>query len=310
MKISNEAKIGVIGLITVVVLIWGINYLKGKNILSSSIALYAYFSDANGLEPSADIFLSGFKIGLVEEIEYLANSSYPIKVKMSVEENFQIPTNSVAELFSEDLLGTKAIRIILSESSDYMKHNDTIRSRFVPDMIASLEKKLTPLLANLSTLSITLDSVGNNLNSIVGHNEIKSIIENLNNAGEELSLSLSEGGDLNKSFRNLESISSNLQDKNESIANSIENIESITESVSTLTKDSLFSNLSSLAENLNEISNQVKNGSGTLGQLIYNDSLYIYLESLSRDLDFLVLDLKENPGDYVQVSVFGKSKKK
>ena len=87
-------------------------------------------------------------------------------------------------------------------------------------------------------------------------------------------------------------------------------MESITESVSSLAQDSLFSNLSSLAENLNEISKQVKNGSGTLGQLIYNDSLYTNLESLSRDLDLLVLDLKENPGDYVQVSVFGKSKKK
>ena len=310
MKISNEAKIGVIGLITVLVLIWGINYLKGKNILSSSITLYAFFSDASGLKPSADIFLNGFKIGLVEDVYYQANSHYPIKVKMSVEEDYKIPMNSVAELFSEDLLGTKALRIILSESADYLGHNDTIRSDFVPDMIASLEKKLTPLLENLSILSVTLDSVGNNLNTIVGNDDFKTIIENINNAVEELSRSLSSGGDLNNSFRNLESISSNLQDKNESLANSIENMESITESVSSLAQDSLFSNLSSLAENLNEISKQVKNGSGTLGQLIYNDSLYTNLESLSRDLDLLVLDLKENPGDYVQVSVFGKSKKK
>ena len=55
---------------------------------------------------------------------------------------------------------------------------------------------------------------------------------------------------------------------------------------------------------------KINQGKGTLGLLVNNDTLYQNLASLSRELDLLIKDLRENPKKYINVSVFGKSEKK
>ena len=90
MKLSSEAKIGVIGIVTIVVLIWGINYLKGRNILSSSYALHAFLDDAGGLESSASVLMNGVKIGFVKELILRPGDPNPISIILNIEKEFPL----------------------------------------------------------------------------------------------------------------------------------------------------------------------------------------------------------------------------
>jgi len=310
MKFRSEAKIGLIGIITLAVLIWGINYLKGKNILNRDITLFALYAEASGLEEDADIFYKGYKIGVVKEVRLNPQETYPIQVSISIEKNFKIPAGSVAELYSADLLGNKAIRVIPSTSGTTMENNDTINSRIVPDMLSDLQAQIEPMLGNLSELSKKLDSISNYMIDFLQTGKVDEIISRIRETTDIISASFQEGGLVNETLGNVESITSNLEDKNEAISESIENIKTLTDSLARLAGDSVLINLAEAAESLTAILNAVNDGQGTLGNLVYNDSLYINLEWLARDLDHLVRDLKENPEDYVSISVFGGSKKK
>ena len=111
MKISIEAKVALIGIVTLLVLIWGINYLKGRNILRSSYTLYAFYQDSGGLESSAPVLMNGIKIGYVEAISLEPEALLPVEITLHIEKTYPLRTGSAAVLHSADLLGSKAIRI-------------------------------------------------------------------------------------------------------------------------------------------------------------------------------------------------------
>ena len=48
-KISREVKIGFVAIITIAVLIWGWNFLKGINIFKPTTTYYAVYNDIQGL---------------------------------------------------------------------------------------------------------------------------------------------------------------------------------------------------------------------------------------------------------------------
>ena len=58
--------------------------------------------------------------------------------------------------------------------------------------------------------------------------------------------------------------------------------------------------------------NKINNGEGTVGKLLNDQELYEHLVLASADLDFLLLDLKQNPGRYLNLSLFnfGSKRKK
>ncbi|HDR68215.1 MAG TPA: MCE family protein, partial [Bacteroidaceae bacterium] len=270
MKFSSEAKIGIIGLATIAVLIWGINYLKGKNILNRDITIFAYLPDAYGLEPSADVYLKGFKIGVVDNVRLFPDENPPIRVSLSILRNYEIPENSLAEIYSADLLGTRSIRIIPSGSDNYLQNYDTIEMHYVPDMISKIQEEITPVLENLGRLSRTLDSTGNRLNFLLDSEKFSAIIDDIQRTSKMLSRSLEDGGSLYESFANIESVSSNIKEKNQAIASSLDNLESLTGSMKTMADDSLLLHLTNMTGNLNDIITSIRSGSGSLGQVIYN----------------------------------------
>ena len=103
MKFSSEIKIGLIGIATLAALIWGINYLKGRNILKSTYSLYTFYMDALSLEESAPVLMNGVKIGYVDDVILRPGSELPIKVSLSIEKDYSIRKGSMAMLHSVDL---------------------------------------------------------------------------------------------------------------------------------------------------------------------------------------------------------------
>src|SRR6056297_1188537 len=193
MKIKSEIRIGIIGIITVIAVIWGINFLKGKNIFTSKNVYLATYSNIAGLERSASVYMDGYAVGLVERVTYDPQTSPAFSVTMELEEKYSIPKGSRAEIFSEDLLGTKAVRIRRAETSSFHSTGDTLRSAVIPDMISALLNDFEPLLGSINRLAATLDSTGQSMRKLMDNPETKQIVSNLEDASQSMKDQLAAG---------------------------------------------------------------------------------------------------------------------
>ena len=310
MKISTEIKVGVIGIVSLVVLIWGINYLKGRNILSSTYTLYAFYPESGGLESSAPVMLNGVKIGYVEEILLRTAETPPIKVALNIEKQYPVPAGSIAELYSADLMGSKEVRIIMSGREQILGDEDTIIASTVPDLLSSLQSRIIPVLDLVSQLIRSLDSLSQQMTGVIGSGDIDETLNRLASITGSLDAALQEGGSLDRSFSNLEIFTDALAEQDKQVVSLIGHLNSISEKLDSAGLDRLTAELYQVSAGINALLEQVNSGEGNAGKLFYSDSLYLSLEMLITDLDSLVTDLNENPGDYVHFSLFGKSDRK
>ncbi len=306
MKITSEVKIGAIGIVTAAVIFWGIHFLLGKNILKSADIYYATYELVDGLEFAAPVLMQGYRIGIVSEVDFNPESSPPFIVTIEIEKKYKIKSGSVAEIFSSDLLGSKAIRINSSDSDKYHPENDTLLSALIPDILTSVINDITPIVTNIDNLTNTLDSVGVSLNQILNDPATLAIINNVNEVSASLEESLSKEGKLGLTFENLSSITTNLKNQNEAIAATIENLHSLSNKIENANIDSILYKLESVTLSLYNISSQIESGEGTVGKLLFNDSLYDHISSLSANLDSLIMDINNHPEKYVRFSLFGK----
>lgn len=313
MKLSHETKIGIIVTIAIAATIWGINFLKGRNILKPTLTYYAIYDDIGGLDVNAKILMNGFKVGQVDDIYFNADRSGKLTVVLEINKGFVIPLNSVAEVFSSDLLGTKAISIIKSDSDQDHINGDTLVSHFQADLQDKIEEHIIPVKDKAEKLIVTVDSVLQNLNFIFDEQTRKALQESIHHikeSSDQLDQMLANDGKFTKMISNIESITSNIKNNNEEIAMAISNISEISDSLAASELKSTVNRANEVLGQTHEILFKINNGEGTLGELVNNDSLYHNIESLSGDLDRLLIDLQENPRKYINVSVFGRSEKK
>ena len=181
MKISTEVKLGIIITVAIAVTIWGINFLKGKNILKPSNNYYAFYDDVGGLDVNAKVYMNGFRIGQVDEIYFDENGNGNLAVVLAINKPFQIPDKSIAEVFSADLMGTKAIRIIKSESGQLHASGDTLMTSFAPGLDQQIQNQIIPLKDKTENLIETVDSLLQDLNYIFDDRAKKSLHESILN---------------------------------------------------------------------------------------------------------------------------------
>lgn len=305
MKYSSEFKIGIVGLVTILVIIWGINYLKGINILSSTTTVYALYPRIDGLEASANVMMDGYKIGTVDKVDFEPGKEIPFTVSLDIEKKYGVKKNSIAEIFSADLLGSKAIRIIDSGQGEYHEPGDTLRSAITGDMISSLLEDLSPLLNSVESAVNTLDSVAREIQGIVSDPSVKNILNNLEGVSSTLENEMAPGGDVSNVLANLEELSASINEQSSAISSTISNLDTISNTVKNAGIDSLVSQLANTSENLASITTAIESGSGSVGKLIYEDSIYQQISVLIDNLDSLIRDVNNNPKKYVGFSVFG-----
>lgn len=309
MKLNKEIKTGIIAIAIISCAIWGYNFLKGKNLLSSNDIYYVLYDNIDGLEEASPVNINGYKIGIVEWIKLHDERKDKIIVKFSIEEDIKLPLNTVAEIVPASLLAGKAINIKLSDSKDYHADGDTIKGELEIDLLTSLSDELLPVKNKIENLVVSIDSVLTIFDSQRREN-LRGSLDNINTITEELSdLLESENSKLNGILANVESITQNLSNNNEQITNILENFSSISDSIEQADIKATLLNANTALAEFSQIATKINAGQGTIGMLINNDSLYNNLNSLAADIDSLVIDLNENPKRYVHFSLFGKKNK-
>ncbi len=309
MRVSTEAKIGMIGVLAIAFTVWGLNFLKGRNILKAVNQYYALYEDIGGLEVNAPISMNGYRIGQVNNIHFTGNKQKSLAIVLGIHRRHSIPVRSIAELYSEDIMGTKAIRIIASENNRIHERGDTLISSVETGMLNMLTSEFEMIGGNIGSIILGIDSLTGSMNRVFNHEttgQMKKTIEHMSHGAENIDKILDENGRLVKILDLIESVSSNLEENNRFLTIAIRNISSISDSLVLSELKSTIANANASLSEMKQILGKINRGEGSVGLLVHNDSLYRKLETTSNDLDLLIRDVNENPKKYVHFSIFGK----
>ena len=176
------------------------------------------------------------------------------------------------------------------------------------DIDQKLEEQLLPVKDKAEKLIVTIDSLLQNLQYVFDKetmNSLKESVENLERSSDNVKEMLAANSKLRLMIGHIESITRNLSENNEAISEAIQNFSSVSDSLAQSNLKSTVEKTNLTLEQTHILLKKINDGEGTLGMLVNNDTLYRHLEDVSRDLDKLLIDLKENPKKYINVSVFG-----
>ena len=320
-KYSKELKIGLVVILGLVGTWFGLNFLKGEDLFSNSRSFYSIYPSSGGLLQSNPVTLNGVQVGIVKKVQILSDSSNSILVQFAVNnEKIIIPKNSIARIESPELLAPKQIQLVIGDSQEMAVDGDTLSSLIAPDLQAQVSEQIAPLKAKSEELLASIDSAVTIVRSIFDENtraNISESFESLNRSFrnfESTSLQLdtliaSEKAKLSRILTNVESISANLAANNDNLTNVIDNFSSISDSLAKADVASAINNAKFALEEVASIMQKIDSGQGSLGQFINDEELYTRLSSASDQLDALLEDMRMHPDRYVHFSVFGRKEK-
>lgn len=305
---KTEFKVGLFGLLVLVILFFGIKFLKGSDIFQKENVYYATYNDVSGMLVSSNVFINGLRVGYVKEITTTNERADNFVVAFTVRSDIKIPEDSKILLFSSDLLGSKALKLQLGNSSKIISDGDTIKSDKELGMLDNLGASISPMMNNLDSILSSL----NNILNIQNQNSLQNTIANIETTTERLgnittnldNLMSSEKTKLAKIIENTESITSNLKDNNQKLTNIIQNVDNIVDSAAKANIGSTLIETGKSIERLNSVLGVIEKGKGNVGLLINDEELYKSLENSAKNLNKLIEDIKENPKKYINVSVF------
>ncbi|MCX6186097.1 MAG: MlaD family protein [Bacteroidetes bacterium] len=314
---TKEFKVGLFVAIGITVLYFGYNFLKGKKFFSSYNRYYAVYNSVDGVVNSTPVYINGFKVGQVEKIGLLDETNTDkIVVTLFVDHKIKIGKGSISLISSTDLLGGKAIKIILNDTNIFITDKDTLIGDKELDLTTSISNMVAPIKDKSEQVLITLDKVLGSLRQVFDNKgtqnisntliDLSATLHNLRNATETLNnFASTESIHLQKSIRNVETTTNNIAKNSDNINKTIKNLSSITDSLAKSNLKSTINNLDKVSSEMALLLEKINKGEGTIGKLANDKELYDNLNKSSTELHLLLSDLHKNPSRYVHLSVFG-----
>lgn len=289
---TKEASIGLITLISLAILYFGINYLKGMNIFKSSNSYFVKFKNVTDLQNSSPVYVDGFKIGVVKDISYDFENPGNIIVEINLDKSMKIQTGSYAEL-SVGLTSGASLSIILNKYiTTYCSVGDTIEGNPKPGMMDVISQNLLPQVEDMLP---KIDSILTGLQNIVNHpaltqslNNIEQTTSNLATTSANLNHMMSK--DIPYIVKDFKQVSSDFT--------------SVSANLKTIDFQKTMTNINSTMENVEKLTIQLNSRDNNLGLLLNDRQLYDNLNSTTENASLLLLDLKQNPKRYVHFSLF------
>lgn len=296
---TKEVKIALVAIVGVIILFFGMNFLKGLNVFSSQNEYGVNFTDITGLSASSPVYADGYKVGVVKSIIYDYTGEKGPKVIIGVDKQLRIPAGSSAEIES-DMLGNVKINLLLANNSrEKVNPGETFNGNVnsgamgqVQNMIPTIEKMLPKL-----------DSIMTSLNTILADPAIRESLHNVQNITANLTTSTEQ---LNTLMANVNRNMPAMMTKADKV---LDNTQQLTANLAAVDVASTMKQVDQTIANVQELTAKLNSKEGTLGLLMSDPSLYNNLSSTMRNADSLVIDLRQHPKRYVHFSIFGKKDK-
>ena len=293
----KEVKIGIIGIVALGMLFFGINYLKGVRMFHASSYYYVEYTDINGLATSSPVFASGYKIGLVRDIQYNHANPGHVVVEVEMDQDMRIPKGSRGELVS-DMLGTVKMNLILNlQSKENYQPGDTLPG-IVNNGLMGVAEAMMP---KVEQLMPKMDSILHSLNQLLANPALKATLENAEKLTANLDVTTRQ---LNKLMLN------DLPQITGRMVTIADNFTVVSENLKGIDYASTFQKIDSTLQNVQLLTSKLNSKDNTFGLLFNDATLYNNLSTTTANAASLLEDLQANPKRYVHFSLFGKKDKR
>ncbi len=277
--------------------------------------MYAVYNQVGGLSKANPVSINGLKVGQVSDIYFEPGFSGNIIVEITVETQIPIPKNSIALIYSSNLMGSKAIDLQLGNDSVYINSGDTLNTRVEASLKEAVNQQIQPLKAKAEELILSIDTVVTVIKAIFNEkakenlsNSLASIQQtfaNLESASYNLdTLVSSEKTRLAQIMVNLESLTNTLRDNEGNINNILSNFSTLSDSLAQAHIPETFASINRVVSDVAVIVEKINNGEGSIGMLVNDDNLYKDLQKSAEQLHLLMEDIRLNPKRYVRFSLF------
>lgn len=315
MKKSTLAYIGITFVLAIFVFVWGYNFLKGKDLFKKQYVFYVRYHNVGGLQNANPVTLNGMQIGQVKNIQFTPDYSGDIMVELILNKYFPIPIDTKAKIASASILGGQSVELILGKNKKLAESNDTLRGEVQVSLTEQVNSALAPMKAKAEQILTNADSLISSLNDALGKkgsnslkislNDLQGTFHNLNKATGGLDNIVQRNSmKINRILTNLDSLSLTLKNNQGQIQQIIQNTNKVTQSLADAHLKEVINNTNKAVDQIQQMLSQIKQGKGTVGELMTNDSLYLEVNQSLVELKKLLKDIRENPKRYVKFSVF------
>ncbi|SEW05400.1 phospholipid/cholesterol/gamma-HCH transport system substrate-binding protein [Prevotella aff. ruminicola Tc2-24] len=297
-RLSKEMQIALVAVVGIIVLFFGLQFLKGLTVFSTDNKYYVKFKDISGLSASSPIYANGYRVGVVQDIIFDYENNRDIVAVIGIDKQMRLPKGSTAEIAS-DLLGNIKLELVLASDAASLAPGDTISggprigamnkaAGMIPQVEAMLPK-LDSILASVNAL-LADPALGNSLH------HIDQLTGNLTTTSHELNrLTASLNQQMPQMLKNADGMLANAND--------------LTRNLNDLDLASTMTHVNNTLQNVEQMTAKLNSNEGTVGLLMRDQGLYYGLNSTMMHLDSLMIDLRQHPKRYVHFSLFGKKDK-
>ena len=292
--------IAVTVLVSLGLLVWGIEFLKGINMFKPSNYYYAKFEKIDGLTQASPVTINGFQVGLVKEItfDYETNK---ISVMMSLDDELKIPVGTTAAVESS-ITGTSTLKLILGDNKQYVEVGGELQGVAPAGLMEQLAGNTLPQVNNMLPKVV---SIMGNINGLVGNPALAQSISRLDAITLELAKSSHQLTLLmNNLNKNVPGVMNNVNGITSNLSTTTSNLDEFSANLNKMPLDSTVNNLNSTIANIQSLTEKLNDKNSTVGLLLNDKSLYNNADHAVASLDSLFIDIKKNPKRYINVKIF------
>ncbi|GAB2783400.1 MlaD family protein [Rhabdobacter roseus] len=308
MKISKEVKVAALVIVTLTMLYFGFNFLKGTDLFSRTHKYFIVYDDVDGLTASNPVMLNGLSVGRVQTIKILQDQGNRLLVTVDIQKEIQIREGTVATLADGGLLGGKVIQLKIANSGRELGDEDTLVAQKDPGISALLQEKALPVVMHADSLvrNLTLITAGFKETGAI----LNQVLRNYDQTGLVLRTTLETNqANLAALTGNLSKLTASLIETEKELKPILAKAGTFTDSLTALRLGETVATANRTIGELQQMLAAVKAGQGTAGKLVSDDKLYNNLNYSLISLNQLLANFREQPRRYINVSVFGGKKK-
>ena len=300
MKFFNKnVKIALTVLLGLALLYWGINYLKGINLLTPTNYYYTEVESIDGLLQAAPVTVNGFQVGQVREIKY-DYAKNKITIMLAFEPDMKVREGSNLNMVSGLLGGTSMVLNL--GSGPVMESGSFIPTTDVPGLMDNVKENVVPMVTDMLP---TVDSIMNNVNSLTGNPALAAALTRLDAITREFQVSALQLNLLmNNLNRSVPGVMNNVNGITGELTGTAGNLTELSASLKQMPLDSTINALNATLANLQALSEQLNDKNSSLGKVINDRELYDNANHAIASLDSLLTDIKAHPKRYINVKVF------
>lgn len=313
---KKKIRVAILCISAVLVFVVGSSFLKGINIFHKKSYYYCEMTEASGVQQSTPVYLAGYKIGQVQEVELVSSNPPLIRAKILVTEDVDIPNDSKLLLKSSSILGGMQLDLQMGKSATFFKNEETIQCVKEVGMLDGIDG----LKAQLGSVMSSVDTIGLEIKDLFhkdgGGQSLRNTLANVEDITGNLSDLLADNeGNIDAFVSSLKKFGKTLDEAGPKLNAILDNVDNIVDTVARADIKGVVDNINAAVKDVDRMIEKINSGDGTISKLLNDgalsknvDDAVTKVKQAVETLDNVLKDLKDDPHHYLKP--LGEKKKK